>query len=301
METRKIGSLDVSVVGLGCNNFGRSVDEAGTRLAIDSCERFGVTLLDTADIYGGTLSETYLGSALQGRREKFIIATKFGFEVAPDKKGARPEYVLQACEDSLRRLRVDYIDLYQLHTPDPDVPISETLGALNALVEAGKVREIGCSNFGADRLREAEIAATGAKFVCVQNELSLLRQGDQKAVLEECRRQGISFLPFFPLASGLLTGKYRKGRPLPEGTRIGADSPWLGEENLDTVEHLAAFAAQHGRSLLELAFAWLLAHEPVASVIAGATKPEQIEANAKAASWKLTAVERHEAADLAEQ
>lgn len=293
METRKIGSLDVSIVGLGCNNFGRRVDEEGTRRVLDACLEHGVTFLDTADIYGGTKSEEFMGRVLKGRRDRFTIATKFGMEVSPEKKGAHPDYLRQACEDSLRRLQTDVIDLYQLHTPDLSVPIAETLGALDELVKAGKVREIGCSNFNAEQLRESAhvVPDRAARFMSLQNEYSLLKRDPEPEVLPECQRQGLAFLPYFPLACGLLTGKYRKGQPLPEGTRIGEGSPWLTEENLDKVEVLVPFVEAKGRSLLELAFSWLAAQPTVASVIAGATSPEQVAANASAASWKLTADE----------
>lgn len=292
METRRIGSLDVTLVGLGCNNFGRRIDEEATKRVVDAAIEAGINFFDTADIYGGTLSEEYLGRALGDRRKDVIVATKFGMEVDPQRKGARPEYVRQACEDSLRRLGTDVIDLYQLHAPDPETPIEDTLGALNDLVQAGKVREIGCSNFSVEQLREAEGVATGAKFVSVQNEYSLLKRDPENGVLEECARQGLGFLPYFPLASGLLSGKYRKGAALPEGTRIQEGSPWLA--SLDTVERLIAYAEGKGHTILELAFAWLAARPEVSSVIAGATKPEQVQANAAAVAWRLTPEERSE-------
>lgn len=299
MQTRRIGSLDVSVVGVGCNNFGGRIDEAATQAVVDAALEAGINFFDTADIYGGTKSEEYLGQALRGRRDQAVIATKFGIRIDDARPGGgRPEYIRRAAEDSLQRLGTDRIDLYQIHRPDPDVPIAETLGALNELVTAGKVREIGCSNFSAEQLQEAEAAASAAgfaRFVSVQNHYSLLhREPEQDGVLAESERLKIGFLPFFPLANGLLTGKYRKGQPLPTGTRISADSKLLTEQNLDTVEALTRFAESRGRRLLDLAFAWLLAHPSVASVIAGATKPEQIRANAAAADWTLTP------ADLAE-
>jgi aryl-alcohol dehydrogenase-like predicted oxidoreductase len=213
------------------------------------------------------------------------------------RQGAKPDYVRRACEDSLRRLRTDHIDLYQLHQPDPETPIADTLGALDALVKSGKVREIGCSNFSAAQLREAKAAAgDGAKFVSVQNQFSLLHRDPEAEVLPECAREGLAFLPFFPLASGMLTGKYRRGQPLPEGTRLVKKSAasFLNDRNLEIVEELIHFAAFRGHSLLELAFSWLLSHPPVASVIAGATTPEQVRGNVKAAAWRLTP------ADLAE-
>lgn len=290
METRKIGSLSVSVVGLGCNNFGGRVDEAGTKAVVDASIDAGINFFDTADMYGGTKSEEFLGKALGSRRQEVIVATKFGHKVSEDKHGAKPEYIRQAVEDSLSRLGTDYIDLYQLHTPDASTPIADTLGALNELVQAGKVREIGCSNFSVAQLQEAEKAAKGgARFVSVQNEYSMLkRDPEEDGVLQECARQGLGFLPYFPIASGLLSGKYRKGQPLPGGTRIQEGSGWLTEENLDIVEKLVAYAESHGKTILDLAFAWLLAQPTVSSVIAGATKPEQARANAATAGWTLT-------------
>ena len=298
METRKIGSLNVSIVGLGCNNFGARLDLGQTDILVSAAIDSGITLLDTADIYGKTKSEEYLGRSLKSRRDMVVLATKFGMEIDANHKGAKPEYVLQAAEDSLRRLNTDHIDLYQLHQPDPSVPIADTLGALGKLVQAGKVREIGCSNFSAEQLQEAKKAASGAHFVSVQNEFSLLQREAEKEVLPECEREGLAFLPYFPLASGMLTGKYRAGRPLPQGTRIQEGSRWLNDNTLDTVEGLIAFAESKGHTILELAISWLLAHEPVASVIAGAMKVEQISANAKAASWHLSSAEMAEVARI---
>lgn len=296
MESRKIDSLDVSTVGLGCNNFGGRLDYDRTLAVVDEALEAGINFFDTADIYGGTQSEEFLGRALAGRRDKVILATKFGMKVDEQRQGAKPDYVRQACEDSLRRLRTDTIDLYQLHQPDASTPIADTLAALEGLVRSGKVRTIGCSNFSADQLREAETAAgTGAKFVSVQNEYSLLHRDPEPEVLAECERQGLAFLPFFPLSSGMLTGKYRKGQPLPENTRLTKGSTrFLNDRNLEVAEALLAFAESRGHSLLELAFSWLLSHRPVASVIAGATRPEQVRENVAAAGWRLNA------ADLAE-
>ena len=295
METRRIGSLDVSVVGLGCNNFGGRLDAEQTASVVDASLDAGINFLDTADIYGKTLSEEYLGRALRGRRDRVVLATKFGAKVDDERKGARPEYVVRACEDSLRRLDTDYIDLYQLHTPDGTVPIADTLGALDELVQAGKVREIGCSNFSPAQLREAEAAVRpgGARFVSVQNEYSLIHREPEQGVLDECARLGIAFIPYFPLASGLLTGKYRRGQPVPEGTRL-TEERFAGarsDENLELVERLIAFAEARGHTLLELAFSWLLTRPTVVSVIAGATKPEQVRGNAAAAGWRLSSEE----------
>jgi aryl-alcohol dehydrogenase-like predicted oxidoreductase len=296
METRKIGSLDVSIIGLGCNNFGWRLDYERTVTVVDAALDAGIDFLDTADIYGGTESEEFLGRALAGRRDRVVLATKFGMKVDDERQGAKPDYVRRACEDSLRRLRTDRIDLYQLHQPDPRTPIADTLAALDELVRGGKVREIGCSNFSAAQLREAKAAAAqGARFVSVQNEYSLLHREPEREVLAECEREGLAFLPFFPLAGGMLTGKYRRGQPLPQNTRLSKGSPrFLNDRNLAIVEELAGFAAFRGHSLLELAFSWLLSHSPVASVIAGATSPEQVRANVEAAGWRLTP------ADLAE-
>jgi aryl-alcohol dehydrogenase-like predicted oxidoreductase len=304
MDRRRIGALEVSVVGLGCNNFGWRIDAAATRRVVDTALDAGINFLDTADIYGGTKSETFLGEVLKGRREQVVLATKFGMKVDEQRQGARPEYVRAALDDSLKRLQTDRIDLYQLHQPDPSVPIADTLGALNEAVRAGKVREIGCSNFSAAQLREAEAAVPvgGARFVSLQNEFSLLKRDPEAEVLPECARLGLAFLPYFPLASGLLTGKYRRGQTTPAGARIQAGERFgglLSGPNLDRVEALIAFAAARDRTLLELAISWLLSHRPVASVIAGATSPEQVRANAEAAGRRLTPAELAEIARIA--
>ncbi len=294
METRKIGSLTVSAVGLGCNNFGWHVDADATQSVVDAALDAGINFFDTADIYGGTKSEEFLGRALGKRRDEVVVATKFGIRIDDGRPGgAKPAYLKRAVEDSLQRLNTDWIDLYQIHRPDDETPIADTLGALGELVQAGKVREIGCSNFSAAQLREAEDAVRDgrARFVSVQNEYSLLHREPETDVLPECERLGVAFLPYFPLASGLLTGKYRQGRPLPEGARIGAEgrfSDLLTDKNLATVEALIQFAEARGHTILELAFSWLLAQPAVGSVIAGATRPAQIQANASAAGWRLT-------------
>jgi aryl-alcohol dehydrogenase-like predicted oxidoreductase len=291
MDTRSIGSLRVSIVGLGCNNFGMRIDYEESARVIAAALDCGITFFDTADIYGGTKSEQFLGRGLGSRRKDAIIATKFGMAVDERRSGARPEYVRQAVEDSLRRLGTDYIDLYQLHQPDPGVPIAETLGALDDLVKAGKVREIGCSNFSADELQEAhDVAPPGAaRFVSVQNEYSLLHREPEKSVLPACERLGLAFLPYFPLASGLLTGKYDPGRGAPAGSRL--EQPWTSRfttpGNIEVAERLKAFSAKQGRTLLELSMSWLAARPEVASVIAGATSPDQVRANAAAIGWAL--------------
>jgi aryl-alcohol dehydrogenase-like predicted oxidoreductase len=299
METRHIGSLEVSAVGLGCNNFGRRLGLDGTRPVVDAALEAGVTFFDTADVYGGDhgTSEELLGAALRSRRDQVVIATKFGMELDPDRRGASPRYVRDACEASLRRLDTDVIDLYQLHTPDPDVPLAETLGALDDLVRAGKVREIGHSNLSAEQVDEAEAAARThgtARFVCAQDHWSLLDRELEDGNLPAVRRHGLAVLPFFPLASGLLTGKYTSGGDTDPSWRLSALSEdrrerWLNDARLATTRRLEAFATARGHSLLELAFSWLLAQAPVASVIAGATRPDQVRANAAAAGWALTA------------
>ena len=293
MQTRKVGSLQVSVVGLGCNNFGWRIDAKASAKVIDTAIESGVTFFDTADRYGKGQSEDFLGRALGKRRDQIILATKFGMEMEKGQQGASPKYVLEAVDASLRRLRTDRIDLYQLHQPDPKTPITDTLGALDELVRAGKVREIGCSNFSVAQIREAADASQGrAQFVSVQNEFSLFhREPETNGVLPECERRRLAFLPYFPLASGLLTGKYREGKKLPEGSRAadGWGPKVFTEQNLAIVELLIEFAESKGHTILELAFSWLLSHKPVASVIAGASKPEQVRANAKAADWQLAA------------
>jgi aryl-alcohol dehydrogenase-like predicted oxidoreductase len=304
VETRKIGSLDVSVVGLGANNFGWRIDAAATQAVAYTAIDVGINFFDTADIYGGGQSEEFLGRALGLRRNEVVLATKFGMKVDEQRHGAKPAYVRQAVEDSLRRLRTDRIDLYQLHQPDPSTPIADTLGALDELVRAGKVREIGCSNFTAAQLREAESAVPGAaRFVSVQNQYSLVHREPETEVLPECVRLGLAFIPYFPLASGLLTGKYRRGRAAPAGSR--GDTGWgpkvYTEENLELVESLIQYVESKGHTLLELAVSWLLAQPAVASVIAGATSPEQVRSNAQAANWRLTPEELSEIDRLVSQ
>jgi len=293
MQTRKVGSLQVSVVGLGCNNFGWRIDAEASAKVIDTAIESGVTFFETADRYGKGQSEDFLGRALGKRRDQIILATKFGMEMEKGQQGASPKYVLEAVDASLRRLRTDRIDLYQLHQPDPKTPITDTLGALDELVRAGKAREIGCSNFSVAQIREATDASQGrAQFVSVQNEFSLFhREPETNGVLPECERRRLAFLPYFPLASGLLTGKYREGKKLPEGSRAadGWGPKVFTEQNLAIVELLIEFAESKGHTILELAFSWLLSHKPVASIIAGARKPEQVRANAKAADWQLAA------------
>lgn len=292
MEHRSIGSLRVSIVGLGCNNFGMRIDEAATDRVVSAALEAGINFFDTADIYGSTKSEEFLGRALAGRRHQAIVATKFGMAVDEQRKGARPEYIHRAAEDSLKRLRTDYIDLYQLHQPDPQVPIADTLGALDQLVKAGKVKEIGCSNFSEAQLDEAARATRSgaAGFVSVQNEYSLLHREPERRVLPACERLGLAFLPYFPLASGLLTGKYEPGKAAPKDSRLSLSwtSRFTTDRNVRVAESLKAFAAARGHTLLDLAMSWLATRPRLASVIAGATSPEQVRANAAAVNWPLT-------------
>jgi len=294
METRKIGSLDVTVVGLGGNNFGGRVDLEGTHAVVDAALDEGINFIDTADGYGGGKSEEFLGTVLGGRRREVVLATKFGMEVDRQRRGARPAYVRQACDASLRRLRTTWIDLYQLHQPDPETPIADTLGALDELVRAGKVREIGCSNFSAQQIREANAAVRpgAARFVSVQNEFSLLHHEPEREVLPECEKLGPAFIPYFPLASGLLTGKYTGAGSAPAQSRLAEPTRFrerfVNDRNVRIVKKLEEFAELRGHTLLALAFCWLLAHPVVASVIAGATKPAQVAANANAVEWTLT-------------
>jgi aryl-alcohol dehydrogenase-like predicted oxidoreductase len=301
VERRRLGSLEVSVVGLGANNFGttyaRNIDVDGTRAVIDAALDEGVNFIDTAAVYGD--SELFLGEVLVGRRDDVLIATKFGTG-----GGGGASDVRASAERSLQRLRTDRIDLLQLHTPDPNTPIAETLGALDELVREGKVREIGCSNFTVEMLDEAaEVSASEgiARFASVQNELSLLRSRAVGDVLPACERLDMAFIPYGPLTSGLLTGKYKRGETAAADTRIGSLAPEqqersLSERTFDRVERLDEFAIAHGHSLIELAFGWLLAQPKVVSVIAGATTPEQVRANVGAATWVPTPEEAAAAA-----
>ncbi len=296
-----LAGLGVSRVGLGCNNFGGRLGGEATRVVVDAALDAGVTFFDTADIYGNQGgSERLLGEILEGRRDRVVLATKFGKEMGD---GARsrgsPAYIRRAIEASLERLRTDYVDLCYLHEPDPSTPIAETLGALDELVRAGRVRAIGCSNFSADQLAEADRAAREhgtARFVAVQNHYNLLKRDDDVDVLPLARELGIAYVPYFPLASGLLTGKVRRGTPGPEGSRLAGRE--FDDETFDRLEALERFASERGRTLLELAVSALASTPGIASVIAGATKPEQVRANAAASDWELTAAELAEIAAL---
>ena len=306
MRYRPVGNsgLLVSVVGLGCNNFGRRLDADRARSVVDAAIEAGVTLFDTAETYGGAgRSEEILGEALVGRRDQVVLATKFGsqagdmgYGLAAGAKGGRA-YIRRAVQHSLRRLRTDYIDLYQLHTPDPVTPIEETLSALTELVHAGHIRYIGHSNFSAVQIATAAAAASeqhDVPFVSAQNHWSLLERAAERHVVPAALQFGLGVLPYFPLANGLLTGKVRRGQPPPPGTRLAARSDYVTEEKLDKVEALADWAKQRGRSLLEVAIGGLAALPGCTSVIAGAMSADQVKANAAAGAWEPTA------ADLAE-
>ena len=312
METRTLGAsgLQVSEIGLGCNNFGTRIDKAETKTVVDAAIDHGINFFDTADVYGNTQSETLLGHALGGRRQEVIVATKFGLPVGggEHRRGGSRRWLMQAVEESLRRLDTDYIDLYQFHFPDPATPVEETLRTLDDLVTQGKVRYIGCSNFAGWQIADAHWLARqahGTAFISAQNPYSLLDRKVEAEVLPACERFNLGFLPYFPLASGLLTGKYHHGEKAPEGSRMAswkqlADMQFT-EDNLRKVENLRQWTESHGRNLLELAFGWLLSNPRVSSVIAGATRAEQIQANVAARSWRLTQEELGEIDGLLKQ
>lgn len=308
MAQRTLGrsGIVVSPVGVGCNAFGVRIDAERTRAVVDAAVEHGVTFFDTADVYGLGASEELLGAALRGRRDAVVIATKFGMDmkgVNGDDGGARGrrEYVHRACDASLRRLGVDVIDLYQFHTPDPTTPVAETLGALDELVKAGKVRAIGCSNFQAWQLVDADwISRTEdyAAFVTAQNEYSLYNRMAEVELTPACAHLGVGILPYFPLAYGLLTGKYRRDAPPAEGTRLAQQRARYESADWDRIEALQAFARKRGVSLLEVAIGGLAAQPQVVSVIAGATRPEQIAANAAAANWEPSEDDLQELAQI---
>jgi len=296
LPTRALGRSgpEVSALGLGCNQLGRTVDRDGARELVAECDALGVNLVDTADTYGeaGT-SELFLGAALAGRRDRFVVATKFGMELSgiegvPDVPRGSREYIRWAIEGSLRRLDTDHIDLYQYHRPDGVTPLEETLGALNELVEDGRVRFIGCSNFTAEQVDEAARIADRngwAGFVSLQNQYSLLNREIEAEVVPACERHGLGILPYFPLARGLLTGKYRRGEAGPAGTRLSARGEVADARTFDVLDSLERYAEERGVSLLEVAIGGLAAQPAVGSVIAGATRPDQIAGNARAARW----------------
>jgi aryl-alcohol dehydrogenase-like predicted oxidoreductase len=297
-EIRTIGELKVTLAGLGCNNFGRRLDESRSADVARAALEAGVTLFDTADIYGEGRSEEFLGRALGARRDEAVIVSKFGMLPPPEgPSGGNPDYIKKAATESLRRLGTDRIDLYLIHRPDPDTPIGDTLGALNELIDQGKVREIGCSNFSAAQVDEAAAVAkeNGLRgFATVQNQYSLLHREPEDGVLGACERLGTSFMPYFPLASGVLTGKYRRGAPVPAGARLAGSEDQavedvVGEDRLGAVERLSEFAASRGHTLLDLALSWLAGRPTIATVIAGATTADQLRANAAATSaWNLS-------------
>jgi aryl-alcohol dehydrogenase-like predicted oxidoreductase len=299
VERRSIGSVRVPVAGIGCNNFGRRIDEARTREVVAAALEVGATLFDTADLYGDGRSEEFLGRALGPRRDEAVIVSKFGMRTPPEGlSGGDPRWVARACEASLARLGTDRIDVYLLHTPDEQTPIEDTLSAMSRLVDEGKVREIGCSNLSAKQLDESAEAAEDLgfrRFATVQNEYSLLHTEPRDEVLAACRRLGMSFMPYFPLASGLLSGKYRRGEPPPAGSRLAGSRERLTDERLEVVERLAAFAEGRGHTILQLALSWLASQPEVATVIAGATSADQVHANTAAVqAWPMSEEERAE-------
>jgi len=293
MRTRALGEggPEVSVVGLGTNNFGPRIDLEQTRAVLETALEEGVTLIDTANTYGQGTSEDFIGQVLEGRLDRVVVATKFGMEMRGEPaipRGSR-DYIRWAVEGSLQRLRTQTIDVYQMHRPDPETPIEETLGALNELVEEGTVRFIGSSNFSAEQIEAADRVARErgfARFISAQNDYSLIVRDVEAEILPACERLGIGFLPYFPLASGLLTGKYRRGERPTEGRLAGREIP---EERWERVERLQRFAEERGISLLELAIGCLAAMPAVASVIAGATSPDQVRANVRAGAWEPSA------------
>ncbi len=306
MEYRNLGrsGLLVSAVGLGCNNFGRRADLAASTAVVRKALELGINFFDTADMYGPRgVSEEYLGIALGANRREVLVATKFGVPMSdgPLSGGASRRYIMMAVEASLKRLATDYIDLYQIHNPDPKTPLDETMRALDGLVHQGKVRYIGHSNFAAWQVAEFHYLAQQhhlTPFVSAQNEYNLLRRGIEAELVPACQAFGVGVLPYFPLASGFLTGKYKRDAPLPEGARL-SNNPAARDEhmtgrNWDILQQLTAYAEHKGHTMLELSIAWLLSRPYIGSVIAGATRPEQVEANAKAEQWRLSSSEAAE-------
>ncbi|HYM13942.1 MAG TPA: aldo/keto reductase [Dehalococcoidia bacterium] len=306
MEYKNLGrsGLQVSAVGLGCNNFGMRIDLEQTKAVVGKALELGVTLFDTADIYGGRgKSEEFLGAALAGKRRDVVIATKFSGPMGegPLWSGGSRRYILQAVDDSLRRLGTDYIDLYQVHFPDAKTPMEETMRALDDVVRAGKVRYAGCSNFSGWQVVEAQWIAREqhlSPFVSAQNQYNLLDRRVERELMPACQKYGLGILPYFPLASGFLSGKYKQGEAPPDGTRLAAWGPrgqtMLSEQNFGVLARLETFAGERGHAMIDLAIGWLASHDAVPSVIAGATKPEQVEQNVRAAEWRLSAEEMAE-------
>lgn len=299
MEYRYLGrsGLQVSAIGLGTNNFGGRLDAAASAVVINHALDMGINMIDTSNSYGGTYSEEYIGRALKGKRHQAVIATKVSSRMAdgPNNAGNSRKHIMTEVENSLRRLNTDYIDLYQIHWQDANVPIEETLRALDDLVRQGKARYIGCSNFMAWQVCEAVWTSRSlgiAAFASVQPKYSLMDRAIEAELTPFCREYRMGILPYFPLENGFLTGKYKRNQSAPQGTRLAeGDRGMFTDANFDLLEALEAFCAERGRSVLELAFAWLLANPDVSSVIAGATRAEQVVANAKAAAWTLTAQE----------
>jgi len=304
MEMRALGQLSVSVVGLGCNNFGMRIDADRTQLVVDAAIDAGINYFDTAESYGKGQSEEFLGRALGRRRDQVLIATKWGHtaSLTEAERGGEPAQIRRRLEDSLQRLGTDYVDHYQLHRPDPLTPAEETLGCLAELRAEGKIREIGCTHFTADELvaaHDAAVARGVAPYASVQNHYSLLtREPETNGVFATCQRLGIAFVPYFPLESGVLTGKYHRGQAHPDGSRLAAwgdrAKAFIDDDKLIKVDALSAWAADHGHSLLDLALSWHTSLPFVASVIAGATTPDQVAANVAAAGWALAAADRAE-------
>ncbi|MCL0102127.1 aldo/keto reductase [Dehalococcoidia bacterium] len=311
MEYRRLGKtgMKVSAVGLGTNNFGGRSDEAASLRVIDQALDLEANFIDTANIYTKQRSEEIIGKALKGKRDKAILATKFGMYMGegPNMMGGSRKHIFDQIEGSLKRLQTDYLDLYQIHAPDRNTPIEETLRALDDLIRQGKIRYIGTSNFAAWHSCEADWAAQALNvnsFVSEQPHYNVLKRDAEREVIPFCRQYGIGIIPFYPLEGGLLTGKYRKGESPPSGARItgldeGSQARYFSERNFDLIGKLEAFAQRRDHTLLELAMAWLLANDTVCSVIAGATKPEQVVDNVKALDWKLTPQEMDEINDLA--
>jgi aryl-alcohol dehydrogenase-like predicted oxidoreductase len=308
MDLRRIGSLEVTVLGLGCNQFGRKIDAAQSARVVDAALDEGISFFETADTYARGASEEFLGRALRGHRDRAVIATKVGQKREGGQRvdgGGKAEYLIASVEESLKRLETDCVDLLMFHWPDPTTPIEETLGAFDQIVREGKAREIGCSNFSAAQLIEAdEIAEKNSlkKFASATNQYSLFVRDSETDVIPECELRGKAFLPWFPLFHGMLTGKYRRDEPAPAGSRLSEFPDWRNDawtdHNFAILESLTDYAADHGRSVLELAFAWLLAIPPISSVIAGVTSPEQVRGNAASISWSLTSDEVDEISRL---
>jgi len=291
-------------VGLGTNNFGARMDAQQSERVVRQAVESGITLIESSNSYGNGLSEEYIGKAIQGIRDKLIVATKVSSAIGtgPNQRGTSRKHILTELDKALKRFGTDYIDLYQIHRPDTRTPVEEMMRTLDDLVHQGKVRYIGCSNFPAWQVAEAIFTSKMLNlesFISVQPEYSMLNRDAEKELIPFCRKYGLGVLPYYPLASGFLTGKYRRGEPLPAGTRLAGrpaaqNEQVLSDKNFDLLERLESYAAQRGHTMVELAIAWLLATPAMGSVIAGATKPEQVVANAKAADWQMTPEEKQE-------